>query len=134
MREHWKSAVIQFAIFCFLSGGLTHGQSPQKKVLLLGAVYDQTGAPCPDAKIVAVGEKDESFETKTRADGSYELSLPVVSFKGGGDVYSRRISIYSIKASLAGFRITEVKGLKLVSPKTGKLRLDFVLEVGLLGN
>lgn len=128
-----KLRFLQSLIFLLVAFVAVSGQKQGNKVVLTGTVYDQVGNTCAHAKVIATNAEGKQFETTTKGNGSYEMSLPVNAFKPGGD-FRKRISTYSVNVMLRGFHVTDIKGLKLVPIKTGKLWLDVVLQVGLLGD
>ena len=130
LLNHMKSRVLTLVVLVLLAVALAYGQPIESRVILSGTVYDQIGNTLAEAKVIATNEDGRQFETTTNEDGSYELMLPVNSYKPGGD-FRKRISMYNVKVLFTGFKITEITGLKLVTTKVVNLRLDAVLEVGL---
>ena len=126
-----RSRLLPSLILLLLVVAIVNGQKQEKTVLLTGTVYDQTGNTCADTKVIASDAAGKQFETRTKEDGSYEVSLPVNTFIAGGDFRTKRISVYSVKALLSGFHVTEIKGLKIIRPKSGTIRLDLTLELGI---
>jgi hypothetical protein len=120
-------------VLCVFAVTLVSGQSQNHEVFLVGTVYDQVGDVCLGATVIAATATGKQFETITDKDGNYRIPLPVYTFKPGGD-FKRKISEYTVKAILPGFKVTEISGLKYVPTKIGVVRLDIILEVGLMGD
>ena len=110
---------------------IAYGQKQDKTIILTGTVYDQVGSTTSGAKVIATDALNKQFETISKQDGTYQLSLPVSTFEPGRDFLTNHISVYSVKVLMSGFHVTEIKGLKFVRPQSGTLHLDAVLELGI---
>lgn len=113
--------------------GLTVFANAQKAILS-GTVYDQLGSIIPDAQVVVKNKNGKMFETLTDRDGKYKIDLPYTVYKMPDDFRSLSLARYTIKVSLVGFHITEIEEFIFTKPSVGNMQLDFVLEVGTIGN
>jgi hypothetical protein len=101
--------------------------------ILRGTVYDQLGEVIQSAKIIIIDRNGKRFETLTNENGAYEIKLPFTVYKENYDIRTSPITKYSIKVESRGFRIAEIKEFNFTQSKSGKMELDFALEVGLIG-
>ncbi len=132
LHKKMKQSFVQAFGMILVATTMAYGQKQTNTVFLTGTVYDQIGVVCPYAKVIATNQEGIAFETVTDEGGGFKLSLPGNVYKPGGD-FRKRISTYSAKVLLTGFKVTEIHGMKLVPTRSGFLRLDAVLEVGILG-
>lgn len=109
----------------FLIFGLAIVTNAQKSVLT-GSVYDASGSVIIKAKVTAINEKGEKFETLTNNDGIYILNLPYYPYRSSGDF---KIVKYEIIVEKVNFEKTIIKNFKFVPSYTGKVNLDFAMDV-----
>ena len=96
--------------------------------ILTGEVYDANGAVIIGAKVVAVNEKLQKFETKTNSEGIYKLELPFKQYKSENSE-NFVIEKYVLIVEARGFEKNELKGLNFVPSYKGEMNLDFALNV-----
>jgi Carboxypeptidase regulatory-like domain len=96
------------------------------KTKLTGSVYDAYGALIIGAKITAINERGEKFETKTNGDGIYNLELPYHQYNGKFDF---RLAKYELIVEKESFEKTIIKDFKFAPSYTGKVNLDFAMDV-----
>jgi hypothetical protein len=74
-----------FALLAFTSTSVAYAACPMQKALIRGQVHSKD-EPVADASIQITWDeqrtRDVSAETRTAADGSFELSLSIDSFAG----------------------------------------------------
>ncbi len=94
--------------------------------ILTGTVYDPNGAVIVKAKVAAINEKGERFETITNDAGIYNLELPYHQYDGK---FNFRLAKYEIIVEKENFEKTIIKNFKFAPSYTGKVNLDFALDV-----
>ena len=114
--------ILQILILMFGLVVFTNAQ----KAILSGNVYDANGSLIVGAKVTAINEKDEKFETGTNSDGVYVLNLPFNSYNSKSDF---QIAKYEIIVAKEGFQKNFVKDFKFVPSSEGKMNLDIALDV-----
>jgi hypothetical protein len=96
--------------------------------VLSGSVYDANGYLITQAKVTAINEKGDMFETQTNSNGIYILRLPFNPYKAGD--YRFRVSKYEIIVEKEGFEKGIIRNFKFVPAfNNGKMKLDFALDV-----
>lgn len=93
-----------------------------QKAILTGTVYDANGAVIPQAKVIAINEKGEKFETLTNETGEYILKL---YFNQYGS-----IAKYDITVEKDGFATRVLKDFRFVGFWNDQMHLDFALDAG----
>ncbi len=99
----------------------------QNTSILSGSVYDAYGALIIKAKVTAINEKGERFETETNNEGIYILDLPYNPYSSGNIDF--KIAKYEIIVEKENFEKTIIKDFKFAPSYTGKVNLDFALDV-----
>ena len=101
-----------------------------QKAVLTGAVYDAVGAVIVKAKVTAVNEKGEIFETETNDEGIYSLNLPYNNYDARTSSANFKISKYEIVVDLEnrGFERRVIKDFKFIPAYTGKMFFDIALD------
>lgn len=96
---------------------------------LTGTVYDASGAVIPKAKLIAINEKGEKFETVTNDEGIYVLNLLFHSVDAKTSV-DLKVAKYEIVVDLEnrGFEKFILKDFKFVPSYKGKMNLDIALD------
>ena len=105
--------------------GLTIFANSQTSILS-GSVYDAYGALIIGAKIVAVNERFEKFESFTDDKGEYKLNLPFKRYDSTGNF---KVSKYILKVEAKHFEPFEIKDFKFVPSYKGQMNLDFALDI-----
>ncbi len=100
-----------------------------QKSALTGTVYDASGAVIPKAKLIAINEKGEKFETVTNDEGVYVLNLLFQSIDAKTSV-DFKVAKYEIIVDLEnrGFEKFILKDFKFVPSFKGKMNLDIALD------
>lgn len=94
--------------------------------ILSGSVYDANGALIIGAKVTAINEKGEKFETETNNEGIYNLEL---QYNPYGSDSNFRLAKYEIIVEKQHFEKTVLKDYKFAPSYKGKVNLDFALDV-----
>jgi hypothetical protein len=105
---------------------LKPSKSSNKTSILTGNVYDPMGALIVNAKVTAVNQKGEKFETHTNDEGVYTLNLPFNEYQ---PTFSYRIAKYDITVEFVGFEKFILKDFKIIGGYAEKMHLDFALDV-----
>ena len=116
-----KILQILILIFAFTVGVIA------QKAVLSGNVYDANGSLIVGAKVSAINEKGEKFETFTNDDGIYTLKLPYNPYRPGSVDF--KIVNYEIIVEKENFDESVLKNFKFVPSYGGKMFLDFALDV-----
>ena len=113
----------------FLTIGLAVFANGQRAILS-GVVYDAVGAVIVKAKITAVNEKGEIFETVTNDNGIYSLNLPYNNYDPKTSSANLKISKYEIIVDLEnrGFERRVIKDFKFIPAYVGKMYFDIALD------
>ena len=100
-----------------------------QKSALTGTVYDASGAVISKAKLTAVNEEGEKFETVTNDEGIYVLNLLFNSVDTKTSVDSK-VAKYEITVDMEnrGFEKFVLKDFKFVPSSKGKMNLDIALD------
>jgi len=114
--------VLQTCCLILVTSIFSYGQ----KAILTGSVYDANGALITGAKIVAVNERLEKFESLTDEKGEYKLNLPFKRYESNSNF---RVSKYLLKAEAKHFEPFEIKDFKFVPSYKGQMNLDFALDI-----
>jgi len=97
--------------------------------ILSGSVYDANGALIIKAKVTAINEKGEKFETLTNDTGIYVLNLPFNLYDTSKSVIDFKIAKYEIIVESEYFEKFIIKDFKFVPSYKGKMNLDFALDL-----
>jgi hypothetical protein len=111
---------------CEDCNGALYGQRSDEFATLSGNVYDANGALIVGAKVTAINEKGQKFETRTNDEGVYILSL---LFNPYYSTANFKIAKYEIIIDAAGFEKNSIKEFKFIPSSKGKMQLDFALNV-----
>lgn len=111
-----------------LIGKLSENDNKTSRVTstLSGTVYDANGARIFKAKVTAVNQKGEKFETLTNDEGAYTLNLTYIPIVPG---FSYKMAKYDITVEAAGFETFTLKDFKVTGKYTAKMQLDLALDV-----
>lgn len=99
---------------------------------LCGTVYDPNGALVPGATVTAIDQMKNKYESRTNAEGIYEIGLPVrVSDPQAKDGQANilKFARYEITITGPGFGKMVFKDYMVVRSDR-KMQLDTVLNVG----
>ncbi len=93
------------------------------KAILSGTVYDVSGSLISDAKITAINQEGQKFETLTNTEGVYVLNL--LFAKPRFKTIKYEITIDETKR---GFEKFVLKNFNFIQSTNGKMQLDFALD------
>lgn len=116
---------LQISVLIFITSFFVNAQT-SPKAILSGNIYDENGSLIVNAKITAINEKGENFETLTNKVGMYVLNLPFNFYRSSNDF---KIAKFDIAVTKEGFEKTFIKNFKFVPSSEGKMNLDIALDV-----
>lgn len=99
---------------------------------LTGVVYDANGAVIVGAVIIAVDANKKLFQARTNNAGEYVLNLPFNKYDPSSKDF--KIVTYNIVAKADSFQQSAVSNFRVVPAYSGKMKLDFALDVGASSN
>lgn len=97
-----------------------------RNAVLSGNVYDANGSLIVQAKVTAINERGEKFETLTNDEGIYVLNLPFNQYNSKDNF---KIAKYEITVTKEGFEKNLMRDFKFVPSSKSKMNLDFALDV-----
>lgn len=116
--------ILQFLVLIFGFVVICNAQ----KAVLTGTVYDANGAVIVNAKVTAINQKGEKFESYTNTEGIYILNLSFNVYDTK-NTKNFRISTYEIIAEAKHFERFVLKNFKFVPAWNQKMNLDIALDV-----
>ncbi len=116
---------LQILVLIFGLSVFVNSQTNNKAVLS-GNVYDANGSLIVEAKVTAINERGQKFETLTNDEGIYVLKLPFNLYNSKADF---KVAKYEITVTKEGFEKNYIRDFKFVPSSKSKMNLDFALDV-----